>query len=171
VVVLFGTFFAYRVTMTILFLQTGTLGLVLVLLAMFLYRMFAVGERWKYPMIESGINALSGYSRAPQKIIPLDAAVPTAYDANHGLSSQERVRVVVTTKEMIPPETIKVIMSDTQNSEMVNEMTQAYQTLPDHPKNQSQEERGKNFALPEKPSDTVWENLSEKNEQEEENEK
>ncbi|MDR1492351.1 MAG: hypothetical protein LBT05_06495 [Planctomycetaceae bacterium] len=131
--VLFGSFFAYRVTMTILFLQTGALGLILVLLAMFLYRMFAVGEGWEYTRTESGIAALSGYSQSTQKIAALAAASPAANDADYDSSGEERVRVAVATKENIASEAVNVVVSDTQNSDWIDDRTQAYQPPPEQP--------------------------------------
>ncbi|MDR1383964.1 MAG: hypothetical protein LBJ67_08995 [Planctomycetaceae bacterium] len=151
-VVLFASFFAYRVTMTILFLQTGALGLILVLLAMFLYRMFAVGASWEYSMVEPGTAALSGYTHPPQKAVPIAAVNPLVSNTDSDSSDQERARVVVTTKEMIPPESINnMIMPDMQNSDLGNDRTQAYQPPHEEPEmilenvseNEQEKENGK----------------------------
>lgn len=45
--VLFVSFFVYRVTLTIIFLQAGAVGFLLVLIASFLYRLFVSGDSWK----------------------------------------------------------------------------------------------------------------------------
>ena len=46
--VLFVSFFAYRVTLSIIFLQAGIVGFLLVLMASFLYRIFISGSTWKH---------------------------------------------------------------------------------------------------------------------------
>ena len=54
--VLFVSAFAYRVTPVILFLQAGVIGFVLVLIALFLYRMFVSGDTWR-EMITGSLSA------------------------------------------------------------------------------------------------------------------
>jgi len=51
--VLFVSAFAYRVTLAILFLQAGLIGFVLVLVALFLYRMFVSGDPWRETIADS----------------------------------------------------------------------------------------------------------------------
>ncbi len=57
--VLFVSLFAYRVTLTIVFLQAGVIGFMLVLIASFLYRMFVSADPWRLP----APGSLSGIGR------------------------------------------------------------------------------------------------------------
>ena len=63
--VLFVSFFAYRITLTIIFLQAGVVGFLLVLMASFLYRLFISANTWKHlPVRPLPGSATAGLSPA-----------------------------------------------------------------------------------------------------------
>ena len=88
--VLFVSAFAYHVTMGALFLQAGIIGLVLVLIASFLYRMFVSTDSWREPASVSlpvaaqvkGVPSDQSASASRNSVEENIVAVPDAYRAS-----------------------------------------------------------------------------------------
>ena len=78
--VLFVSFFAYRITLTIIFLQAGVVGFLLVLMASFLYRLFISDNTWRH---------------LPARPLPgtAPAGLSPAYPVEEDRSNLARVRV------------------------------------------------------------------------------